>query len=526
MTFLFTDIEDSTRLWEAQQDSMKLALASHDAIMRGAVEEHSGHLVKTTGDGMYAVFANASDAIGASLSAQRALSTLVVGEVRLKARMALHSGNAELREGDYFGPVLSRASRLMAAAHGGQVVISLAACELVGDGLPEGVTLRDLGERRLKDLIRPERVFQLVSANLASEFPPLRTLDARPNNLPAQTTAFVGREAEIGAIKAQLRDANVRLLTLSGPGGTGKTRLAIQAAADLIDAYEHGGFFVPLAALTDAALVAQAIAQVFDIREAAGSALKDLLKEHLRTKQLLLVLDNFEQVVDAAPLVAELLSAAPRLNVLVTSREVLRVAGEKEYPLQPLALPDTRCLPAIDQLAKNEAVALFVERAAAAKSGFALSDENAAAIAQICVRLDGLPLAIELAAARVRILPPRRMLAELSDRLKFLVSGARDLPARQKTLRGAIDWSHELLKASEQALFRRLSVFVGGATFEAIGAICHAEGDPDLLETVESLVGKSLLRQAEIGGEPRFSMWRPFSSTRISVRVPPANRNT
>jgi predicted ATPase/class 3 adenylate cyclase/Tfp pilus assembly protein PilF len=506
VTFLFTDIEGSTRLWETQHAAMQQALAHHDEILRDAIEANDGYVVKTTGDGAHAAFAISADAIAACLAAQRALKAHAWGELSIKSRMALHSGTAEQRGGDYYGPALNRAARLMEAAHGGQVLLSLATEELVRDHLPAAVVLRDMGERRLKDLIRPERVFQLIAPDLPADFPPLKTLDARPNNLPAQTTPFIGREHEIRAIKEQLSNAKVRLLTLSGVGGTGKTRLALQAAAEMVDEFEHGVFFVPLAALRESTLVLQTIAQAFDVREAAGRQLKEQLKDHLRGKQMLLVLDNFEQVIDAASLLSELLSGAPGLKVLVTSREVLRLSGETDYPVPPLSLPDLRRLPPLNRLTQYEAVALFIERAVAVKPAFTVTNENAPAVAEICYRLDGLPLAIELAAARVRVLPPQRMLAELSHRLSFLMGGARDLPARQKTLRGAIDWSHDLLNADEQKLFRRLSVFVGGSTLEAIETVCHIEPALSVLETLESLVGKSLVKQTEAHGQPRLVM--------------------
>jgi predicted ATPase/class 3 adenylate cyclase len=506
ITFLFTDIEGSTRLWERHHAAMQQALAHHDAILRDAIESNDGYLVKTTGDGAHAAFAIAADAIAASLAAQRALTAHAWGELSITSRMAMHSGAAEQRGGDYYGPALNRAARLMEAGHGGQILLSLATEELVRDHLPASIALRDMGERRLKDLIRPEHVFQVIAPDLRADFPPLKTLDARPNNLPAQTTPFIGREKEIRAIREQLSNANVRLLTLSGVGGAGKTRLALQAAADIVDDFEHGVFFVPLAALSDRALVLQTIAQAFDVREAAGRQLKEQLKDHLREKQMLLVLDNFEQVIDAAPLVADLLTAAPRLKVLVTSREVLRLSGETDYPVPPLTLPDLKRLPPLERFTQYEAVALFIERAVAVKPAFAVTEESTHAIAEICSRLDGLPLAIELAAAHVRVLPPQRMLSELSHRLSFLTGGARDLPARQRTLRGAIDWSHDLLTGAEQKLFQRLAVFVGGCALEAIEAVCNSESELNVLETIESLVDKSLVKQTETAGEPRFAM--------------------
>ncbi len=525
VTFLLTDIEDSTRLWETQHLAMQQALAQHDAIMRDAIEVNDGYLVKTTGDGVHAAFAIAANAIAACLAAQRALKETTRGELRIKSRMALHSGAAEQRDGDYYGPTLNRAARLMAAAHGGQILLSLATAELVRDHLPPDIALRDMGERQLKDLIRPERVYQVIAPGLPADFPPLKTLDARANNLPAQTTPFIGREDAIHAIKKQLSDVNVRLLTLSGVGGTGKTRLALQVAADMVDEFEHGVFFVPLAALSDPMLVLQTIAQAFAVRETAGQPLQEQLRDYLREKQLLIVLDNFEQVIDAAPLVTDLLTTAPRLKVLVTSRETLRLYGETDFPVAPLSLPDPERLPPLERLTQYEAVALFIERALAVKPTFAVTNENAPAVAEICCRLDGLPLAIELAAARARVLPPQRILAELTHRLSFLMGGARGLPARQKTLRGAIDWSHDLLTDDEQTLFRRLAVFVAGCELKAIEAVCNVENDLAVLETVESLVGKNLLKQTDGHGEPRFSLLETIREYATEKLVETADRD-
>jgi non-specific serine/threonine protein kinase len=342
--------------------------------------------------------------------------------------------------------------------------------------------------------------------------------DARANNLPAQMSLFIGRENEIRAIRTQLADGQVRLLTLSGVAGTGKTRLALQAAADLVDEFEDGVFFVPLAAISDPALVLPTIAKVFDVREAADRSLQEQLQAYLRDKEMLLVLDNFEHVIDAAPRVTDLLTAAPRLKVCVTSREVLRLSGETDYPVPPLSLPDPKRLPPLERLTQYEAVALFTERAMAVKPSFKLTNENTTAVVEICHRLDGLPLSIELAAARVRVLPPQRMLAELSDRLTFLIGRARDLSARQQTLRGAIDWSHDLLTGDEQKLFRRLAVFVGGCALDGIEAICDLENDLPVLETIELLVGKSLVKHTEASGEPRFAMLetiREYASERL-----------
>jgi predicted ATPase len=423
--------------------------------------------------------------------------------------MALPTGIVEEQHGDYFGPPVNRVARLLSAGHGGQVLLSAATQELIRDTLEDGAKLEDLGERRLKDLFRPEHVFQVVAANLPSEFPELRTLESLRNNLPPQSTPLVGREREVREVCERLRQEDMRLLTLTGPGGTGKTRLALQAAADLLDAYRDGVFFVSLATVTDPDLFFKEIAGALDLRESGDVPLKDLLKEYVGRRDLLLVLDNFEQLLSAVPLVGELLSAAPRLKVLAASRIPLGIYGEHEYAVPPLAVPDPERLPGLEDLSQYEAVRLFIERAEAAKAGFEITSENASAVAEICARLDGLPLAIELAAARVKLLPPRAMLGRLGRRLKLLTGGARDLPERQRTLRGAIEWSHTLLDEGEKTLFYRMAVFSGGRTLEAVEAVCDAQGDLpiDALEGVSSLLDKSLLRQEEgPNGEPRFIM--------------------
>ena len=376
------------------------------------------------------------------------------------------------------------------------------------DQLPVGVELRGLGEHRLKDLARPERVFELLAPDLPADFPPLRTLESRPNNLPMQPTPLVGREREVDDIRGRLLAPEVRLLTLTGPGGTGKTRLALQAAADLLEECEDGVFFVALATITDPTLVASTVAQALGVRERGDQPLIEGVKDYLKDKRLLLVLDNFEQVLEAAPLVGELLSA-PRLMVLATSRISLGVYGEHEYAVPPLAVPDPKRIPGVENLSQYEAVRLFIERARAAKADFAVTNENAPAVAEICARLDGLPLAIELAAARVKLLPPNAMLGRLGRRLKLLTGGARDLPERQRTLRGAIEWSHTLLDEGEKTLFARMTIFSGGRTLEAVEAVCDAAGDlpVDAFEGVSSLLDKSLLRQEEgPESEPRFVM--------------------
>ena len=510
VTFLFTDIEGSIKLWEQDAPAMQAALARHDEILKQAIEGRGGYVFKTVGDAFCAAFPTAKHALESTLEAQRSL----LGEVweqtpPLKVRMALHTGTAQERDGDYFGPPVNRVARLLSIAHGGQMLLSFPAHEMVCDQLPAGVVLKDLGERRLRDLSRPERVFQLIAPDLPSEFPPLRTLEDHPTNLPVQPTPLVGREREVAEVTQRLSAQETRLLTLTGPGGTGKTRLALQAAADLLEEFEGGTFFVPLAALTDPKLVTSAVATPLGVLEAPDRPLEEGIKEHLRERKLLLVLDNFEQILEGAQLVALLLAACPDLKVLATSRIPLGIYGEREYPVPPLSLPDPERLPPLERLTQYEAVGLFIERARDARPDFSLSNENAPTVAEICARLDGLPLAIELAAARVKILTPQKMLDRLSDRLKLLARGASDLPERQRTLRASMEWSYTLLEEDEKALFARLSVFAGGRILDAIESICDAESDPpvDVLEGVESLLDNSLLREEDgPGGEPRFVM--------------------
>lgn len=512
VTFLFSDIEGSTKLWEKYPEEMKTALARHDLLMRAAITGNQGYVFKTVGDAFCAAFATAQDGLAATVAAQRSLAAEDWGAVgTVRVRMALHTGAAEERDSDYFGPPVNRVARLMSAGYGGQVLLSMPTYELIRDLLPDGINLQDMGSHPLKDLQRPEHIYQLVIAGLPAEFPPLKTLDLRPNNLPAQVTPFIGREKEIAAITQLLVRDDVRLLTLVGPGGTGKTRLALQTAADMTDEFEDGVFFVALAPITDPQLFAVAVAQAIGIHEDAGQSLLAGLKLYLREKQVLLVLDNFEQILDAAPLVSEILAAAPRVKILVTSREVLRVYGEHDFSVPPLVVPDPAHLPSLERLTQYEAVRLFIDRARSVKAGFMITNENAPAVAELCNRLDGLPLAIELAAARIKLLPPQAMLARLTNRLQLLTGGARDLPARQQTLRGAITWSYDLLNEGEKILFQRLAIFVGGCTIEAAEQVCQVSGDlpVDILDGVESLVDKSLIRQDEDTSqvsEPRFMM--------------------
>jgi predicted ATPase/class 3 adenylate cyclase len=517
VAFLFTDLEGSTRLLQAHPAAYRDAVRRHHALLRGAVEAHGGVVFETLGDAVCAAFGRPTDAVAAALAGQVALHREDWGAVGpLRARMGVHLGDVERQGAHYFGAPLYRCGRLMDAAHGGQTVLSGAAVALVRDALPEGAGLRDLGAHWLKDLPRPERVFQLTAPGLPGDFPALRTPCARPHNLPAPLTSFVGRERELGEVAALL--GAHRLVTLTGPGGVGKTRLALEVAAAAGGDFAHGAWFVALAPLADPRRVAAAVAQALGVRERGGEPLVETLKGALRVQEVLLVLDNVEHLLAAAPLAAELLAAAPGLRVLATSRAPLRVSGEREYPVPPLALPvppgpSGRLDP--EALARSEAGALFVQRARGVQPGFRVTAENAAALAAICARLDGLPLAIELAAALVRLLPPPALLARLeaTGGLPLLVGGPRDAPARQRTLRAAIAWSYDLLTAPERALFRLLAICRGGFTLEAAEALWRGAGrgaggaGGEALDLLASLVEKSLVRcEAAAPAAARFAL--------------------
>ena len=528
IAFLFTDIEGSTRLWERFPDAMKDALRRHDAILRGAIEGSGGQVVKTTGDGMMAVFGNVADGASASLLAQRDLAREPWDETGpLRVRMGLHVGPADQRGGDFFGPTVNRTARIMAAGHGGQILLSASAGALVKERSPQGARLLDLGEHRLKDLGRPERVFQLLHPDIASEFPPLATLRAASANLPAMAAELVGRQTELTAIRARMDDPAVRLLTLIGPGGTGKTMLAICVAGGRSAMYADGACFVDCSSARDTNAVLVAIARAVGLGEVIERPLQDELTDRLRDRQLLLILDNLEQVTAAAGAVAQLLRDCPRLTVLATSREALHVRAEHVFPVPPLALPpaDSHRASAL-QIGGYEAVQLFIDRARVVRPDFVLTDDNAQAVAEICRRLDGLPLAIELAAARLRLFSPEVLRDRLSDRLGLLRSGPRDLPERQQTLRATMDWSYELLAPAEQRLFELLAVFASAeiAAIEAVADDVGAVEDVtlDVLEGLSGLAEKSLIRQVEAPGrEPRVAMLetiREFAGDRLDQR--------
>lgn len=523
VTFLFTDIEGSTRRWEANPDSMARAVARHDALLRGAIESHGGHVFKTVGDAFCAAFPTPYAALDAAIAIQQVIHREDWGDAGpLFVRVALHVGAVEQRDQDYFGPPLNRIARILSAAHGGQTLLSLAARELVADNLPPGASLVDLGHHRLKDLQRPEQVYQLNIEGLPAEFPPIRALDTRPNNLPTQPTPLVGREVQVSEAIDLFSISHIRLLTFVGPGGVGKTRLALEVAANLTDRFEDGVYFVNLAPISSAELVAPVIAGTLSVPEVSAESAAESLKDFLKNRQILLVLDNLEHLTSCAPLIADLLSVAPGLSVIATSREALRLRGEHEYPVPPLGLPDPKRQPTPDTLLSSEAARLFVQRAQAVKPGFAVSKSNAPALAEILYRLDGLPLAIELAAVRVKLFSVPEMLQRLQGRFKLLSGGLSDLPARQQNLYNTIEWSYELLDEREQKLFRRLSVFAGGCALPAAEAVCDVNGDLsiDLVDGMSSLVDKSLLRREETRtGTSRFMILetvREFGSGKLA----------
>jgi predicted ATPase/DNA-binding SARP family transcriptional activator len=504
VSFLFTDIEGSTSLLHELGERYAEALAAHRRLLREAFARHHGHEIDTQGDAFFVGFESARDAVAAALEAQRALTAHRWPDGQdLRVRMGIHTCEARPAGEGYVGIGVHRGARICAAGHGGQILVSHTTRELLAEEPLEEVTLCDLGPHRLKDLTQAERIFQLVAEGLEQEFPPLDTLDARPTNLPTQPTALIGRERELAQVRDRLASDEFAILTLTGPGGTGKTRLALQAAADSLGHFPSGTFFVALAPVSDPELVVPTIAQVLGLRVPRGRALMQVLADYLAERKLLLVLDNVEHLVAAAPAVAKLVAEAPGLKILATSREPLHVSGERVFPVPPLEVPEIG-LGDWDVIAANEAVGLFVERAQAIRPDFELTEANADAVATISRSLDGLPLAIELAAARVVLFPPAALLARLDERLTVLTGGARDRPQRHQTLRATLDWSYDLLSEPRRRLFARLAVFAGGWTLEAAEIVCN--GDLEVLDGLASLIDKSLVRLEGSEEEPRFAM--------------------
>ncbi|MBC8231535.1 tetratricopeptide repeat protein [bacterium] len=507
VTLMFTDIEGHTKMWEQIGDDFMPILEEHNTILRSAAEKHNGYEVKTEGDSFMLAFTKASDAVLCAVEAQIALADYPwpedVGKIRV--RIGMHTGEPQVSRNDYFGPPVIRANRISEAGYGGQTLISAATKELVIEELPKGIEFVDLGLHRLKDLGRPERIFQVNHPSLPQNFPLLKTLDNIPNNLPVQLTSFVGREAEIRRLAEFLGREQVRLVTLTGAGGIGKTRLSIEVAAEQLENFPDGVWFVPLASLNNPEYVITEIASALSIQLQPKVDPKKQVIDYLAQKHLLLVLDNFEHIPEAAYIVNDLLRSASSLRCIVTSRELLRVSGEQTFSVPPLKKPTEDA--DIEALSQYESVRLFLERAQTVKPDFALTPRNAAAIAAICHHLAGIPLAIELAAARVRGITAQQIFERLSRQFEFLTTRRRDVAERHRTLRAALDWSYELLDPDEQELFAQLSVFSGGFFLEAAEAICDV---PDVFELLFSLQDKSLLTVEEVMEQTRYLMLEPL----------------
>jgi predicted ATPase/class 3 adenylate cyclase len=509
VTFLYTDIEGSTAGWERDPAAMKAAVAHQEALLRAAIDAHHGHVFRTVGDGLCAAFARSPDAVAGALAAQQALhAESWDGVGPLRARMALHTAIADLHNSDYVGAGLNRLGRLLAVGHGGQILLSGGIHPLVRDALPAGAGLRDLGEHRLRDLAQPERIYQLLHPDLPADFPPLRSLDTYHHNLPLQVTSFVGRAREMGAVADLL--GTTRLLTLTGTGGAGKTRLALQVAVEQIERHPDGVWLVELAALDDPDRVPQAVALALGVREAIGQPLLTTVLAYLTTRRLLLILDNCEHLLDAcAQLVDAVIHAGAGVTVLATSREPLGIAGEVSWRVPSLPVPSRdRSISsgeaALAALRQHDAVQLFIDRAVAVQPDFALTSQNALAMAHLCARLDGIPLALELAAARVRGLAVEQIAARLDQRFRLLTGGSRTALPRQQTLAATVDWSYQLLADAERTLFHRLAVFTGRFTLEAAEAVCAGDDLPldEVLDGLLRLVDKSLVL-AEAGHDGR-----------------------
>jgi predicted ATPase/class 3 adenylate cyclase len=512
VTFLFTDLVDSTHLWEEYPAEMKTALARHDTILESVVNKGKGKIVKTTGDGLHAVFSSPTDAIAVVIAAQQALLSEDWGETGpLRVRMALHSGSADQRGGDYYGSVVNRAARIMGTASGEQILISEATAKLSDDQMPERVMFLDLGEHYLRGLNEPERLYQVLHPDLPAEFPPLKTMGSIPNNLPVETTSFIGRETELVELIPLLSPDNgsIRLITLIGPGGTGKTRLALQSARGVLDRYLHGVWFVELAPVVDPAQVIQAIATPMGVRDQGARPLELMVADHLRSQEVLIILDNCEHLIDeCARLTESLLQTCPNLHILASSRESFGIGGEQPFRVRSLSLPPAEDNLSLDELSQYESIRLFVERASQVNPSFTLKSSNAHDISQICLRLDGIPLAIELAAARVRVLSPNQIAERLDDRFRLLTGGSRTALPRQRTLQALIDWSYDLLPEDERTLLCRLSVFINGLTLEAAETVIGIEPleSFQVLDLLEQLVNKSLVMTEETELGIRYSM--------------------
>ncbi len=513
VTFLFTDIEGSTERWERHRDAMRAAVAKHEEIIRKSVAAYNGYPFKTIGDAFCCAFYNVADAVAAALEAQQ---TLVKEDWSntdgLKVRMAVHTGHTDERDGDYFGPAVNRVARLLAIGHGSQILVSGASADLAQGELPAQTALRDLGAHRLKDLTHPEQVYQLVAPGLPQDFPPLRSLEALPNNLPLQLTSFVGREVEILTITQTL--AKHRLVTLVGAGGVGKTRLALQVGAELLDSYPDGVWLLEQAPISDGELIPSALASIFHVREAEHRSITDALVHALKMRHTLIIFDNCEHVVEpAARLIDTILRNCPHIKIIATTRQGLGIAGEAVHRVASLAVPQPSSDLTAEEAMRHGAIALFVERAIAATETFRLTDQNVFVVARLCQRLDGIALAIELAAPRLKALSVEQLEAKLSERFRILTGGSRTALPRQQTMRALVDWSYELLTDDEKTLFRRVAVFGGGWTLDAASVICADEKIEDwaILDLLQSLVDKSMVVAELSGSEQRY---RLLESTR------------
>lgn len=524
VTYLFTDIEGSTRLWENFPEQMAAELAVHDALMKSEIESHGGYVFKTIGDAFCAAFPTALQAAQATVAAQARLQSRAntdSSKVAIRVRMAVHTGTAELRDNDYFGQPLNRTARLLSAGHGGQVLLSQSTFELIRDAMPLGAGVLDLGQHRLKDLHRPEQINQLTHEQISLSFPPLRTLDnpSTPNNLPNQLSSFVGRVNEIAQIKMRLTTG--RLVTLTGSGGCGKTRLCCQIAAEVLEDYPDGVWLVELASLTERGHVSKALAESVGIREVPGEQMTTTLVGYLGVRKSMIILDNCEHVLEeVSSLVDAILRRCSNVTVLASSREALGLLGEQAFRVPSLSIPDLTDRHTPESLTQYEAVRLFVERAAGVKADFAVTNQNAPSVASICHQLDGIPFAIELAAARVRSLTVEQISGHLDNRFGLLTGGSRMALPRQQTLRTMIDWSYDLLAEDQKTFLKRLSVFAGGWRMEAAEAVrCNGDVDPWMaLDLTTSLVDKSLVVAGDRGSAVRYRLLetvRQYSHDRL-----------
>lgn len=508
VTFLFTDIEGSTKLAQEFPETIHSALDRHNSILKDAVESNNGFVFETVGDAFCCAFEKANDAVKAAIEAQINLNSERWEDAVIKIKIGIHSGNTEWSGNKYMGYItLARTARVMSSAYGGQILVSEETYKKITEDLPNFISFRDLGSRRLKDLIQPMKLYQTVTSGLISDFPPLKTLDARPNNLPIQLTNFIGREKEITEIKRILSDAS--LLTLLGPGGTGKTRLALQVGADIIDEFNNGVWLVELAPLTDPSLIPLTIARSLKISELPNQETEQTLTDYLKDKELLIILDNCEHLINECANISEkLLQNCPKLKIFATSREALRSDGENVYKVMSLSHPEPNQINTPLELSQFEAVRLFIERALAVNTNFRVTNENAPALAQICFQLDGIPLAIELAAARITVLSVEKICDKLNDRFKLLTGGKRTALPRQQTLKALIDWSYDLLTEKEKILLQRLSVFSGGWSLEAAEEVCPDEiiYKDEIIDMQTTLLDKSLIQSSEVNGAVRFFM--------------------